>query len=516
MTSAASAPRTSSSRTPSTAATGDLTQVFGTGSPEWNEGVANPQQAQTDFVGIAIHCAQAPSSVCDGNAQREAGPAPGRAGRLQRLQRALRDEVRRPGDHERPGVRQRHSGNPITDPRGFCGFPGFDGMFAKNTLGYVAAMQESGVPVTYGYISDAHDLHVPVLATDSYSSTATGPGELAHEQQLKAYDDAFASFFTNLKQHGITRQNTLFVITVDEGDHFAGGIGAPRRAATGRSTTTARAPTLDDAARRTRSARSTPTSRRSSRPAADLRHPPRRRADVLRQRPAGADRHGGAQARARRRRADVARPVRPQRHQPGADGAADATPRRPGRGEDPAHGQLRPEPDADVHDVRQPRLLLLDARTRAPASRRASCPASRGTTATCRTRSGTPGSASSGRASHHNGVDSTTWTDHTNLRPTILSLAGLKDDYTRGRPRARRGRCDRRHAERAPRRRREAADGRVRAGERVVRPVRALDAHGVDEGARVDRRHEVQLDRGLDHVASPGSGTRSSRRSARP
>jgi hypothetical protein len=29
-----------------------------------------------------------------------------------------------------------------------------------------------------------------------------------------------------------------------------------------------------------------------------------------------------------------------------------------------------------------------------------------------------------------NGIDSTTWTDHTNLRPTILSLVGLKDDYT--------------------------------------------------------------------------------------
>ena len=27
------------------------------------------------------------------------------------------------------------------------------------------------------------------------------------------------------------------------------------------------------------------------------------------------------------------------------------------------------------------------------------------------------------------GVDSTTWTDHTNLRPTIMSLVGLHDDY---------------------------------------------------------------------------------------
>jgi hypothetical protein len=30
----------------------------------------------------------------------------------------------------------------------------------------------------------------------------------------------------------------------------------------------------------------------------------------------------------------------------------------------------------------------------------------------------------------HNGIDPNTWTDHTNLRPTILSLVGLKDDYT--------------------------------------------------------------------------------------
>jgi hypothetical protein len=35
-----------------------------------------------------------------------------------------------------------------------------------------------------------------------------------------------------------------------------------------------------------------------------------------------------------------------------------------------------------------------------------------------------------GIAHHGNGIDSTTWTDHTNLRPTILSLVGLKDDYT--------------------------------------------------------------------------------------
>ena len=49
-------------------------------------------------------------------------------------------------------------------------------MLAKNTLGYVAQMQENGVPVTYGYISDAHDLHVPNPATDSYVELGDRPG----------------------------------------------------------------------------------------------------------------------------------------------------------------------------------------------------------------------------------------------------------------------------------------------------------------------------------------------------
>ncbi len=84
------------------------------------------------------------------------------------------------------------------------------------------------MPVTYGYISDAHDLHAPIASSDSYSSSATGPGELGHAQQLKAYDTAFENFFQNLKHHGIDQHNTLFVITVDEGDHFAGGVGTPQ------------------------------------------------------------------------------------------------------------------------------------------------------------------------------------------------------------------------------------------------------------------------------------------------
>ena len=56
---------------------GDMTKVFGTGSPEWLEAQASNAApantaarnlAQTDFVGMAIHCAQSPDSICAGNA----------------------------------------------------------------------------------------------------------------------------------------------------------------------------------------------------------------------------------------------------------------------------------------------------------------------------------------------------------------------------------------------------------------------------------------------------------------
>src|ERR1051325_4733410 len=55
--------------------TGDMTTVFGAGSPEWNEaatsnaapsGTALRAKAQTDFVGIAIHCAKG-GGICNAN-----------------------------------------------------------------------------------------------------------------------------------------------------------------------------------------------------------------------------------------------------------------------------------------------------------------------------------------------------------------------------------------------------------------------------------------------------------------
>ena len=39
---------------------------------------------------------------------------------------------------------------------------------------------------------------------------------------LKANDDAFAGFFERLAADGINKSNTLFIVTADEGDHFVG------------------------------------------------------------------------------------------------------------------------------------------------------------------------------------------------------------------------------------------------------------------------------------------------------
>jgi hypothetical protein len=90
-------------------------------------------------------------------------------------------------------------------------------------------MQEAGVPITWGYISDAHDNHTSAFPAPFNPNfpRASGPGEADYTAQLKAYDDAFAAYFDRLKADGIDQSNTLFMVTVDEGDKFAGGIGTP-------------------------------------------------------------------------------------------------------------------------------------------------------------------------------------------------------------------------------------------------------------------------------------------------
>src|SRR3954454_3296539 len=218
--------KTGSSSVFATDPTGDMTKVFGEGTPEWNEGkdsqlaasgTAARAKAQTDFVGIAIHCA-AGGGICNSNAAN-ARPdmLPDEAGGYTGYKALFGAKYVDPAIAGSTCVNDT-SGAPVTDPFGQCGFPGFDGMYAKNTLGYVAKMQEAGVPVTFAYISDAHDFH----GVSGNTHVAYGPGEAGYVQQLKDYDTAFGNFFTRMKNDGITKKNTLFVFTVEEGDHFAG------------------------------------------------------------------------------------------------------------------------------------------------------------------------------------------------------------------------------------------------------------------------------------------------------
>ena len=209
--------------------TGDMTKVFGAGSPEWLEGAdsqvspagtARRAKAQADFVGIAIHCGNHTTSLCVGNSNARTDSLPDEKGGYTGFQGLFGAKYVNPAINSGSACVNDTNGpgHPIVDSFGQCGFPGFDGMYARNTLGEVAQMQENGVPITFAYISDAHDNH----GNSGDIHVAYGPGESGYVQQLRDYDKAFGDFFARLKADGITKDNTLFAITVEEGDHFSG------------------------------------------------------------------------------------------------------------------------------------------------------------------------------------------------------------------------------------------------------------------------------------------------------
>ena len=195
----------------------DIPTVFGANSPEAQEVKNNPGQAFADFVGIGVHCAQA-DATCSNNANAKPDLLPDEPGRYTGFTGLFGHKYVVPLISPN-GPLTDLNGNIIQDPKGHIGFPGFDGMSAAVSLSYVAAMQEHGVPVTYTYISDAHDAHP--------SGPAFGPGQAGYVAALQAYNDAFGKFFARLADDGIDQSNTLFVFTSDEGDHFVGGAPSP-------------------------------------------------------------------------------------------------------------------------------------------------------------------------------------------------------------------------------------------------------------------------------------------------
>ncbi len=192
----------------------DIPTVFGAGSPQAAEVASNPGQAFADFVGIGVHCALDNALCANGQADLLPQEPGGYSG-----YKALFGHTYVAPQVSPNGPLTDLNGNVIQDPAHHIGFPGFDGMSAAVSLSYVAAMQENGIPVTYAYISDAHDKHP--------SGPSYGPGQAGYVAALAAYDDAFGKFFKRLAGDGIDQSNTLFVFTADEGDHFAGGPASP-------------------------------------------------------------------------------------------------------------------------------------------------------------------------------------------------------------------------------------------------------------------------------------------------
>ena len=201
----------------------DIPSFFGPGSPEAiqaNSDSPGVSATQTfaDYVGIGVHCAQT-SAICGASTHAHADllpdePGPGGYTGFKALMGAKYvNPVIKPS-----GPMTDLGGNVIKDQNNHVGFPGFDGMEATVSLSWVAQMQEAGIPVTYAYISDAHDAH----GNSGNIHFAYAPGEAGYVQQLHDYDTAFQQFFDRLAADGINKSNTLFLFTVDEGDHFAG------------------------------------------------------------------------------------------------------------------------------------------------------------------------------------------------------------------------------------------------------------------------------------------------------
>jgi arylsulfatase A-like enzyme len=221
----------------------DLTTVFGVGSPQTKD-----PNAFANYEGVAIHCAAA-SKLCsaanggfpdklpwepkaDGSATTTDATGTSTAYEgynalfghkyvtqaFQNLGLTLGGNVL-----DKNGNLEDLNGNTIVDDfKGTVtpGFPGFS-LPPQYALGYTADMLEAGVPVVYSYIITPHR----PLPTNPYGygfpsdGNDYGPGEAHYVQTLQQYDDAFNKFFTRLAKDGITPSNTLFMIMAEEGDH---------------------------------------------------------------------------------------------------------------------------------------------------------------------------------------------------------------------------------------------------------------------------------------------------------
>jgi hypothetical protein len=231
----------------------DIPKVFGASSPEAQQLAADPDsfkdQETADYVGIAVHCARQNAFCATARAVKFGQTTPSAS----QSPDALPDE---PGGYSgfhglfghkyvapqlgagTGGVS--HHGYAVTNAAGNLvdengnqingaflsnspGFPGYGPINASQSLAYMADMLESGVPVVSGYVADLHgNEDIPGLSACANAPAALGSGNACYIAQAQYYNQAFGTFFKRLAADGITSRNTLFVLSSDEGDHEAG------------------------------------------------------------------------------------------------------------------------------------------------------------------------------------------------------------------------------------------------------------------------------------------------------
>jgi hypothetical protein len=235
----------------------DIPKVFGAGSPEDEQLINDPDSYKdpetADYVGVAVHCAKG-SAFC-GNATAVkygqttpsgtavADQLPDEPGGYTGYQALFGHKYLAPQlgagtpNLTRNGYEVTNAGGNLVDLNGneidgayltdHPGFPGYDSINASQSLAYAADMLESGVPVVDMYISDLHgNEFINGLSSKGEpcydAGDALGSGSACYLAQAAYYNQAFGTFFQRLAADGITAQNTLFVLSSDEGDHEAG------------------------------------------------------------------------------------------------------------------------------------------------------------------------------------------------------------------------------------------------------------------------------------------------------
>jgi hypothetical protein len=230
----------------------DIPKVFGPSSPEAQQLAQDPdpfKDAETaDYVGVAVHCAKRNVFCADATgvkfgettATHTASPdlLPDEPGSYQGFQGLFGHRYVAPQlgagtpDLTHNGFAVTNAAGNLVDLNGnqmngaFTsqpGFPGFSSINSSQTLAYLADMLEAGVPVVTGYMSDLHgNEHIAGLSACKGAPSALGSGSACYIAQAQYYNQAFADFFKRLAADGITPQNTLFTLVSDEGDHEAG------------------------------------------------------------------------------------------------------------------------------------------------------------------------------------------------------------------------------------------------------------------------------------------------------